>query len=219
MRVTLKRQQYRASAEGFTIVELLVATVVFSVVLLVATAGILQIARVYYKGVTESNTQNTARAIIDDISQGIQFSGGAVSNATSGATGSNLYFCIGDTRVSYVQGWQVENNPVTAKNQGWHALVQDTPAGGCNGSTGAQVIRDNQAVNGQDLMGVHMRLSALTVNAVGTNQYSIHVRVAYGDDDLLNGPTTSTAACKGIRAGTQFCSVADLSTVVIKRVE
>ena len=206
------------ASSGFTIMELLVATVVFSVVLLVVTAGILQIARVYYKGVTESSTQNTARNIIDTVSQAIQFSGGNVSATAAAPTpGTSYAFCVGNQQFSYTVGWQVENNPDTTKNQTWHALVQYTTPG-CSSSSPPQNVR-NQAINGRDLMGAHMRLANLTVTPIGANQYRIQVRVVYGDNDLLFNPTSSNASCRGFKAGTQFCSVADLSTVVVKRVE
>jgi prepilin-type N-terminal cleavage/methylation domain-containing protein len=214
-----------APPSGFTILELLVATVVFSVVLLVVTAGILQIARVYYKGVTESTTQNTARAIIDTISQAIQFSGGNVTATPSpAAAGTNYAFCVGNQQFSYVLGWQVENGVNAAKNQGWHALVQRTAAG-CSTSTPAQDVRGTETVSGRDLVGEHMRLSNLVVEPAGPNQWRVTVRVVYGDNDLLNdppgpsGPTSSDAGCRGERAGSQFCSVSELSTVVIKRVD
>jgi len=198
--------------------ELLIATVVFSVVLLVVTAGILQIARVYYKGVTEANTQNTVRTIIDTISQAIQFSGGDVTSTPAITTpGSSYAFCVGNQQFSYTSGWQVEDSPNVSLNQTNHALVQRSIAG-CSSSTAAQNVR-NPSVTGRDLVGPHMRLANLVVSNIGPNQYRIQVRVVYGDNDLLNTPTAITANCKGIRAGTQFCSVSELSTVVIKRVE
>jgi len=40
----------------------------------------------------------------------------------------------------------------------------------------------------------------------------------YGYNDLLNNPTATNASCRGVRAGTQFCSISELSTVVVKRV-
>ena len=212
---TVNREQ---QVKGFTIIELLVATVVFSVVLLVVTAGILQIARVYYKGVTESSTQNTARNIIDVVSQAIQFSGGDVTATTAiPSPGTSYAFCVGNQQFSYTVGWQVENSPNVLLNQSWHALVQNT-ASGCASSSPAQNVR-NQAVNGRDLMGSHMRLANLVVAPLGSNQYRVQVRVVYGDNDLLFNPTAANASCRGFKAGTQFCSVADLSTVVVKRVE
>jgi prepilin-type N-terminal cleavage/methylation domain-containing protein len=214
----LQRFKGKNGAKGFTIMELLIATVVFSVVLLVVTAGILQIARVYYKGVTESSTQNTARNIIDTVAQAVQFSGGNVTPTVGSPTpGTNYAFCVGNQQFSYRLGWQVENVHNPSLNQTWHALAQNSAAG-CSSSTAAQNLT-NQAINGRDLVGPHMRLANLSVTPAGGNSWRIQVRVVYGDNDLLNNPTGTNASCRGQRAGSQFCSVADLSTVVVKRVE
>ena len=208
---------------GFTVLELLIATIVFSVVLLLVTAGILQIARVYYKGVTEANTQNAARNIIDTISQAIQFSGGDVTTTPASPTaGTDYAFCVGNEQFTFRLGWQVENTHTPSVHRTWHALVQNSMSGGgsdCSSATGAQNL-SNQAVNGRDLMGQHMRLSDLQVtNLGGGNVYRVKVKVVYGDDDLLDNPTAPNAVCKGVRAGSQFCSVSELSTIVVKRVE
>lgn len=211
---------------GFTIIELMVATMVFSVVLLLVTAGILQITRVYYKGVTESSTQNTARSIIDSISQAIQFSGGEVTETTAGpAAGTDYAFCVSNNQFSYRLGHQVKNNPGAA-DETWHAIVASTVSGSCNSAT-PQTL-SNQTVTGRDLMGKDMRLANLVVDNIGPSQYRIVVRVVYGDSDLLYSPsapsdaagaTKPDAACKPVRAGTQFCAVSELSTVVVKRVQ
>ena len=201
---------------GFTILELLVATIVFSVVLLLVTAGIMQIARVYYKGVTESNTQNAARSIIDNISQAIQFSGGAVTETDPPMPGEDEVFCIGSQHFSYRLGWQVEDNPNSAQNQAWHGLVQRPLTGSC---TGAQDM-DNENLTGRDLVPRHMRLTKLSVEDMGGNQYRVQVRVVYGDNDLLTIPATGAdVACRSQSAGTQFCSISELSTTVVKRVK
>ncbi|HSX30212.1 MAG TPA: prepilin-type N-terminal cleavage/methylation domain-containing protein [Candidatus Saccharimonadales bacterium] len=225
------KPQNKHQSAGFTIVELLVATIIFSVVLLLITAGILQVARVYYKGITEMNTQNAARNIIDTISQSIQFSGGTVTPADGSRTAGTAYaFCIGNLRFSYQLGYQVEDtSPSAAKHQMYHGLVQDTPSGApCSGATPAQNL--NAPVSGKDMIGQHMRLSNLVVRPIaGTSSYEVKVRVVYGDYDLLFSPDPSAPAatddtypdakCLGVRAGTQFCAAAELSTVVQKRVE
>lgn len=203
---------------GFTILELLVATIVFSVVLLLVTAGIMQISRVYYKGVTETNTQNAARNIIDTISQAIQFSGGPVTGTVDPpVSGTDQTFCVGAQHFTYRLGWQVENGLEPSQFQAWHALVQRPLVGDCSGS-GAQNL-GNESIVGRDLLGRNMRLSKLAVTSLGGNLYRVDVRVVFGDSDILNNPTGPDASCKPERAGTQFCSVSELSTNVVKRVK
>lgn len=215
----MNSQGQTRKAAGFTIVELMIATMVFSVVLLIVTAGILQVARVYYKGITELNTQNTARGVMDTIAQSIQFSGGDVLPTPASPTaGVDYFFCAGDAQFSYRLGWQVENELDLTKHRTWHGLVRDT-SGGCSGLSSAQNL-GLETVDGSDLLGQHMRLAKLVVEPIpDTDKYRIQVRVVYGDDDLLNNPTESDASCKAVSAGTQFCAVSELSTVVVKRVE
>lgn len=200
---------------GFTIIELLVATMVFAVVLLVVSSGILQITRVYYKGVTESNTQNTARSIMDVISQSIQFGGGdVIGTASAPAPSTDYAFCVGNQQFSYRLGWQSEDKAEDIpNNQLRHVLVQRS-ASDCNPQD-----LSSQSIVGRDLVGTHMRLANLVVQNVGPNLYRVQVRVVYGDNDLLFNPTATNASCKGQQAGTQFCATAELSTIVVKRVE
>lgn len=223
----IRRRHAPRPASGFTILELMIATMVFAVVLLLVTVGILQVTRVYYKGVTEANTQNTARTIMDEIAQAIQFSGGSVgTTVTSPVAGTDYAFCINNTQISFKLGSQVRNNP-SASDQSWHAIVSRVVSG-CSG-LGAQTLGNQTLLSGsRELMGQNMRLANLDVDSLGDNRYRIVVRVVYGDSDVLFSPsapsdtagaTRPDAACRPVKAGTQFCAASELSTIVVKRVE
>jgi prepilin-type N-terminal cleavage/methylation domain-containing protein len=67
---------------GFTLLELLIATTVFSVILLLAATAMIQIGRTYYKGNQQTRVQETARDMIEQISKDIQFSGETVTKAS-----------------------------------------------------------------------------------------------------------------------------------------
>lgn len=186
--------------QGFTIIELMYSMAIFSVILLAAAAGIIQIGRIYFKGVIASRTQNAARQVIDDISRPIQFSGqqpvlgGPV--ILSGVEVKSV--CIGNDRYSYVIDGQVDTDvagydPATRKIR--HALWQDrmltsafcippdltqpTPSDGFTDSS----------IPGKELLSTHMRLTEFGVvpPAVGSSElrYFINIGVLYGDEDLL----------------------------------
>ncbi len=225
-----KKQSNQA---GFTIIELLIATMIFAVILIVITYGILQTSRTYYLGVTQSKTQDTARTILETLSQEIQLSGGTITgtDAPSGQAiinnGTSQGFCINNRLYSYILGHQVSDSPTGT--QVYHGLMVSN---GC--SAQAQNINVSSGLLGSELLAPNMRLANLTiVNTDDQNGlYTIDIRLVYGDDDLLCSPsvtddcTSKTAStstdnpdvtCKG-GVGAQFCAVSDLETTVQIRV-
>ncbi len=187
--------------QGFTIVELLIATASFSLILLLLTSMIIRVGQSFQKGIIMSKTQETARAIISDITHSIQFSSAGVSS------GAN-YYCAGSQRYIYKLGSQVaEGTPVGTQVR--HALLTDTPAA-CSGGSPLSSQRE--------LLPAHMRLAKLSITPNGTTgPYTVTVRIVYGDDDLLTNPAASDARCRGLTSGTQFCATSELTTIVSKR--
>jgi Tfp pilus assembly protein FimT len=211
----LKRSKYwlQQADRGFTVVELMIATATFGLVLLVIATAILQLSRVYYKGITETKVQTTTRTLVDSIAQAVQFSGAPITNSPAGATaGSTVWtFCVGNQQYAYRLGQQlVDNSP--GANQTTAALrVRDVP--GCTSSSPVP------ATPGRELLAPGMRLARMEVSALGGPFYKVSARVVFGDDDLLSSPTATSAQCKNNqRVGTQFCAVSDITAGVTKRV-
>jgi prepilin-type N-terminal cleavage/methylation domain-containing protein len=224
---------------GFTIIELLIATTVFSVILLLCAVALIQISRVYYKGITTTKTQEAARGIIDDISRNIQFSGGTVTGITT--NGGVSTFCVNTVRYTFKANTQVtDNSPVPAQQQGYHALVKDT----C-GTAAPDLNASGLSGGAIELVPQKMRLAKLIVcepgdavsascpapPAAGSNLYNISIRVVSGDNDLLCSPaqgncsssvatdfTNTDIICKNFSAGMQFCAYSELTTSVQKRI-
>lgn len=216
MRTKATKTTQPANQKGFTIMELMIATIVFGVVLITITVAIMQFTRVYYKGITESTVQDTTRTIVDQIAQGIQFNGGTVTPTVANPTAGGSYaFCIGNTQYSYTTGYQLEDNP--GANQTYHALVSRVLAG-CTAGSPAQNVR-SATVTGREMLAPHMRIARLQVTNVKDNIYKVSVRVVYGDDDLLSNPQAANANCKSLNVGGQFCAVTDITTTVVKRVQ
>jgi prepilin-type N-terminal cleavage/methylation domain-containing protein len=203
---------------GFTIVELLIATAVFSVVLLLMTFGIIQVTNTFFKGDNDAATQRVATSVLNTLAQAVQFDGGTVSQ------GANT-LCIGGQQFSYWTGYQLEPTVVPGKYQRTTAMIENT--GGCTGA--ASTI-------GRELLTDDMRLSNVSITCLssaticastttGGALYQVDVRVVYGDDDLLYSPsgkvpaaTSYDAACNGQADGEQFCAVSDISTIVSERI-
>lgn len=185
--------------QGFTIVELLIATAVFSVILLICATSIIAIGNNYQKGRISINTQDTSRSVIDNISQAIQYSATVPTMhiPVSGDADQRYAFCVGKLRYTYAL-----NTKVTDTN---HALIVDNNAfNACvpipSGSTGTELLSKN------------MRLWNLDIRPVGP-VYFIDMRVTYGDDDLID---TSNGQCKQI-TGSQYCASSFLTTAVSRR--
>jgi len=205
------------SQPGFTIVELMVATTVLSIILLLATVTMTSIGNLYTKGVNQSATQDTARNIIDGLAQNLELSNGYTLSPDKQS------ICIGAVRYTYVLGKQIGSAQP-------HVLWRDTAPAGC--ANNSAVLGTSGASGGSELMAANSRLGELSIST--TSPYVISVQVAYGDDDLLcnaNAPgdcalnTTSThladsgasLQCKG-NAGDQFCAVSTLTTTVVPRI-
>jgi prepilin-type N-terminal cleavage/methylation domain-containing protein len=220
------KQSGTTNQKGFTIIELLIATLIFSMVLILVTIGVLSFTKVYFKGLNLSKTQNASRTILESVAQSIQFSGGAVTTSigvvrSNGSEG----FCVADKRFSFIRGWQVvDAQPDARLHQSRHGLVVDEP-GNCSGLQ-AQDVKASLTPNSQELLTTGMRVSKLTVESIpATNMYRVSIRVVYGEDDLLFSPSNNPlgaaapdAACRVGFSGGQYCASSELSTIVNKRI-
>lgn len=237
MKITGRQQNREA---GFTIIELMVATVVFSVVLIILTAGVIAITRTYSKGIVLTNTQNTARSIMDSISQTIEFNGGSIDwpPGVGGREAMQGRGCIGNQAYDFTIGFQLLDSP-SDPDQASHGLTKTSGVSGCHHEMAPTFG------GGTELLSPHMRLTNLNVEAINANDrlYKVDVTVAYGDYDLLCSPSLNGHAggCKDTDAAvtlqsndiqqfvtlpdltchsgadTQFCAVSALSTVVQQR--
>jgi len=215
-----------AGQAGFTIVELMIATLVSSIVLLVITFGVVHFTNDYYRGINSSNTQATSQNAIDSIAQAIQFNAGNTV-ATDGTQG---FFCAGNQVFLYTMGQQLTGTP-SATNWGLYQLANPSPNCAVPAIT----------TGGNELLGKNMRLSYINLAQVGTTDvWQLELRVAYGDPDLLcktsitgntKGSCAATATnytaadpiqgndvrCKQL-IGSQLCSITHLQTAIGQRI-
>ncbi len=181
----------RLHNKGFTIVELMIATTVFSIILMVFVTAIIQVGRIYYKATIQSHTQERARAISEQVAKDLQFGKVSTFSTASG------YTCVGGHVYVYNLGNQVGVDPGVGMG------VRST--GACSAST----------VDLTELLGDHMQLTKFNVTYSG-GLYKVTIRVVYGNDsDFTGDPATSS--CKTISLGGQFCAVSELTTTVTPR--
>ncbi len=222
---TKKRHEHTSS--GFTIIELMIATLVFATVLLVVTTGIIQFTRSYYRGATVAKTQDTARTIMDTVAQSIQY--GNPLPTVVDVAGTPQFFCAGGYQFIFTKGVQYKLEPLQPSNVGLFLVSAPSEC-----ETPNPLPADNR----RQLLNNNMRLLELDQNHAGNGLYSVAVTVAYGDNDLLCDSSTpetceqaaatlsdvnlaaagSKVRCKQ-QAGSEFCAVSTLSTTVKKRIQ
>lgn len=188
----------RSNQRGFTIIELLIATVIFSVILLVITGAIVQFNKIYYRGVVVNRTNDRARSIVEEIAKDIQ-----MSRAGTVSASANTY-CVGDRRYTYNLNTFTRSTPPVQR-----ALIVDTPAGGCSPTAPL-------AADARELIGEDMRLQSFVLTSQPNGTVSISVHLTYGRQDADFTDATRTA-CRGIGFGGQFCAVSQITTTVTPR--
>lgn len=201
------------NTKGFTILELLIATTVLSVILVLSTAMLIGIGRLYQKGLSQSRAQSTSRTIVDEVTNQLQLVDNIPMPGTS-PSGNVRAYCIGNTRYSYVL-----NTPLGREgSQSRHVLWRDDfPSAGCSDPVNLPddfLNRDIPSEGGVELMSGGSQLRDFTVT--GTSPYSLSMTIAYGPADLLTGSGVDTR-CIADR-GNEYCGTASLSTTVARRI-
>ncbi len=222
-------KKLRNNNAGFTMIELMIATLVFSVILLGATSATIQIGRMYYKGIVMSRTQDVARNTMDSIARPIQFAGGSVVSVPP--TSGSGALCVGNQRFSYLLNAEVDDGApqhgITADHKALHALWADTIGQGKTCApldltvpSPADTNTDANALPGKELLGQGMRLAKFNPSSDPSNDHlwTIDFLLIYGDDDLLEPNATTPTACKSIAQSAQWCATSALSTTVFQRV-
>ncbi len=177
--------------EGFTIIELMIALSVMSVILIMSTVILIQIGGIYDKGVSGSNLQNSSRSIVQDISSAIEFSGYnpavtecspsplpvAVNNScyVNGASTDpyppEYAYCIGTVRYSFIVNAELGTDagvtpPATTNHVLWRDVLNHyndpcVPVDFNNLNN----PHDSYTVpgSGHELMAYHTRITAFNI--------------------------------------------------------
>lgn len=224
----LSLQKTRKNQEGFTIVELMIALSIFSVVMLISTLVMMQIGRLYTKGVNQANLQNATRNIMQDLSSGVQFSSGdniiGPRTDPSGVIPGHIKaICIGKTRYTYVLDLKLGRDEYprsgTTPLDTAHVLWRDSM--GTSGSCTPLDIRtpgrpSGSGSDGYEMMPINTRLTQFSLVPRITGGYTAAVYSAYGDSDLVGKDSDNKPYCIGGK-GSQFCAISILDTVVMPR--
>jgi prepilin-type N-terminal cleavage/methylation domain-containing protein len=224
---------------GFTVLELMIATTVFSVMLLLTTTGMIQIGKVYYKGLITAKTQDTVRSISDDLVHSVQFGGQALLQQSPAVNigGFQTYaVCMNNIRYTYTINARLASQNSTApsltiKHVLWFDVIkqgspcrpvdltQNDPGrnganGGTDGSAGANDtdLSTDAAAQRRELLVTNMRLTQFSLLGAG-DIINIQLKVIYGQDDVI----TPLGTCISTKTGGQFCAFSSLNTFAKRR--
>ena len=215
----------------FTLVELMIAISVLAVVLLIVSVGIIQLSKTYYKGVTQANTQQKAREIMDNLTQTLQF-GNYIAFTKAGPLlvggFSTSSYCIDTQRFTFADA--VQKQEAVASNAGGttphirHGLwLDDAPVGGCT-VLDISVPHPTGSTNGHELLGEKMRITNFSISSsapCSSDLACVDVGVMYGDDDLIDktrgaAPLWECQPSQGIFSAA-FCGKAALHSIINRR--
>jgi prepilin-type N-terminal cleavage/methylation domain-containing protein len=195
------KKRLNGGQQGFTIVELLIASAIFSVMVLITSLVTIGLTKNYRKALVENSTQNTVRSIVDTVSQALQFSSAGAESLSGGS------YCIGSTRYDY------SPNLVLGKDTN-KALTETRGTGNhCAGS----------GTGSQELLSTNMSLSKFDIaqDPSDPTVWTVSVQVAYGDligaDNQFVKDISGTPIRCLSQNGSQFCAVRNLTTTVKSR--
>jgi len=190
---------------GFTIIELMMATMVFATILLLITSGVIHMGKSYYRGLSSSSTQNIAANALNTIAQSIQLGAGSYSTQTD-PTSHLQVICIGSQEYIFLPGGVVHKGAASSTSN--IGIYQRQQSGG-NCDDPIALANGSFPTDGQELLADNMRLLRLSISNVtgsGCNPAgfsskalcNVTVSVGFGSsDDLFCDAGITTAGQAG----------------------
>lgn len=185
----------------------MISTVIFSLVLIVASSGALAIGRSYYKGLTSSKTQETARSIMEEISREVQFSSRPFELSGPHGSGDNYTLCVGNVLYTY----SIDKPEILTRS--------DRPSGDCDPNPiGQKVLSENMRLLDlsikRDSPTAPVKITVMVAYTIGND-----LLTTYSDETHYNGTPHNQAECRSGISGSNFCSIARLETLALQRIE
>jgi prepilin-type N-terminal cleavage/methylation domain-containing protein len=214
---------------GFTLVELMIALSVLSIILLMASLIMIQIGKWYSKGVNASNLQNVSRNITADVTSALQFSGVAL-NSGSGTQSMNgvsmpvRSYCLGKVRYTFIENRKLGSDRqtnVTTNHVFWRDEMRDTSSCPPRIITASGIPTNDAQTDplkrGYEMVANNMRVTSFNIQSIGNGVYQLDLNMAFGDDDVVN-TSAGRATCRS-GPGSEFCSASNLRTIINRRLQ
>jgi prepilin-type N-terminal cleavage/methylation domain-containing protein len=202
----------RKRSAGFTVVELMIAITVFSAVITLVSAAVIQVGRMYQQGVTKTKILDASRELHQDFAQNVQY-GADISSGVSDLDlgvdpfGDTKVWCAGITRYSWIPAKADSSNLAVAQD----SFKVDTVAA-FSDCTSTAIDAGAKKPLPKDTF-----VSVFTVTEA-SGAYTLNTRFAYGDADMFQG-NDITKSCRTSVAGGEYCAAVDFSSTVIQKVK
>ena len=228
----------RSNQNGLTILEVMLATTIFAMIMIICFYVIALVAKTYIKGVTETRVQATAQVIVNTIGDSIKSTGAElvplnVSPHDPSKYGGWRGYCIAGVIYSFKPGFQlVEKSwlpatPPTPNNKSDQLLIRHQAGGDCrNADPEPDPITATTIDNAnQELMHPGMRLIEFEIsNDIDPYLYKISIKVVNGGD--INNATIDNEVfvfdgsnIKACKPRQETCSVLSLTKEVYQRIQ
>jgi len=201
----------KLTQKGFTIIELMIASLVFTSLLLLCLEGITRVAKVYVKNSSISRTNEFVRTLSEDISQQIKF--GASNPRFNGTSPTIKYLCSGG--YAYQITLNTPNRPIKRIEKS-SCDNFDNPV--------ITIYSDSSEIKTPD----QLRVLKFDISEPSSAIWKVNIKVSLGEPDLLRDSeslkplTDSTAVfsngqCIPNLAGSEYCAVIELTTFSTRR--
>lgn len=193
---------------GFTVVELMIAITVFSVLMLIVTIGVFQVAREYQQASTRTRLESASRNIHQQVADGVKYSGSTPALSTVVSGWQSL--CTGNQRFTFASSLPTyTSSSYTALNTGLY-LYTDA-SGPCSASSPGPTV-------GTNLLPTNARVVSFVYDSLNG---AFVTKFIVSDSDLVDFGATGAAGelkCKAPVVGGEYCAVVELQSSFIKRV-
>lgn len=204
--------------QGFTIAELLIATAVFSLVLLLGLTGFIQVGKMFFKGIAITQTQSAVSNVYKIVTEDLHRDKKVLSEADGG--GGTKRYCIDRHRYTYfVQLNPVNINQIITNAASWtqSGIVLDTlpVAGGCPDPLAAG---NNFYSDSKQLLNDGMILGAFDLNKINLYAdiepfiFTLNLQAGFGA--LTDFSFTPSMECRNFST-INLCGVTTINTNIL----
>jgi prepilin-type N-terminal cleavage/methylation domain-containing protein len=191
-------KQQRIHERGFTMVELLIAMAVFSFMMMIVTAGFVQVVKIHQSGIASRTTQQNSRLVLDAVSKDIRLA----ATAATANPGQKNWLCL--ARGSLTQEYAVDTNGDLQVG-----TIPSQAPGVCPPPNFSDTARGWRRLNDPSVEVT--QFAAATTAGVQTGLGTAMVTITMASRNNLDALDTSRTRCLP-GPGAQFCAVTTLST-------